>query len=287
MDDSRILVVGSYGQLGKALMARFPKATGVDRDQLDITDLKALEAFDWHKYDFLLNAAAYTNVDGAETADGRKAAWMINAEAVANLAKIAAEHKLTMVHISSDYVFDGTQSPHKETEPLAPLSVYGQTKAAGDLLVTTAPKHYVIRTSWLIGDGPNFVRTMMGLANKNISPKVVDDQVGRLTFTKTLVDGIEELLASKAEYGIYNLSNDGAEASWSEITKTIFKEMGRDKLTVNGTTTEEYFKGKPEAAPRPLKSTLDLTKIRAAGLKPADWRVDLSEYVKEEMSAGA
>jgi dTDP-4-dehydrorhamnose 3,5-epimerase len=282
MDDSQVLVVGAYGQLGKALVARFPGAVAVDRDQLDITDPEALAAFDWSNIKYLFNAAAYTNVDGAETPEGRKAAWMINAAAVGNLARIAAAKDITMVHISSEYVFDGTQNPHTETEPFSPLGVYAQAKAAGDIVVGTLPKHYVVRVSWLIGDGPNFVRTMSGLAARNISPTVVDDQIGRLTFTKTLVDGIEKLVKDKAPYGTYNLSNEGESASWAEITRAIFKELGRDDLTVTGTSTDEYFKGKPEASPRPLQSTLDLSKIEATGFTPQDWKEALADYIKSE-----
>jgi dTDP-4-dehydrorhamnose 3,5-epimerase len=284
MDESNILIIGAYGQLGKALQAKYPKAKAVDRDTFDMTDWDMMSKYDWSKVKVILNAAAFTNVDGAQTPEGREAAWKINGTAVGYLSKLATEHDLTLVHISTDYVFDGTKSPHKEDEALAPLGVYAQTKAAGDIVVSTVPKHYILRTSWVIGDGPNFVRTMMGLATKDISPKVVADQVGRLTFTQTLVDGIDQLLRKKAEYGVYNLSNDGEPASWAEITRTIFKELGRDDLTVTDTTTEEYFAGKPESSPRPLKSELDLSKIKAAGLKLRDWRDDLHEYIKTEQA---
>lgn len=281
----KAVIIGAYGQLGKALSARFPDdAVAVDRDQLDITDMAALEAFDWSGVDTILNAAAYTNVDGAESAEGRAAAWLINAQAVANLARMALKHDMTLVHVSSDYVFNGTKSPHTEDEPVTPLGVYGQSKAAGDIVVGVVPKHYVLRVSWLIGDGPNFVRTMMGLAGKGVSPSVVGDQVGRLTFTGQLVDGIEHLLKTKAAPGIYNLSNDGEPASWAEITRTVFQELGRDDLAVTDVMTAEYFKDKPEAAPRPLQSTLDLAKIKATGLKVRDWRADLKEYVGENRS---
>lgn len=280
----KAVIIGAYGQLGKALQARFPEAVAVDRDQLDITNMAALEAFDWSGVDTILNAAAYTNVDGAESVEGRAAAWLINAQAVANLARIALIHDLTLVHVSSDYVFDGTKSPHTEDEPVTPLGVYGQSKAAGDIVVGVVPKHYVLRVSWLIGDGPNFVRTMMGLAEKGVSPKVVGDQVGRLTFTEQLVDAIEHLLKTKAAPGVYNLSNDGEPASWAEITRAVFAEMGRDDLTVTDVTTEEYFKNKPEAAPRPLQSTLDLGKIEATGLELRDWRADLAGYINTQKS---
>jgi dTDP-4-dehydrorhamnose reductase len=285
MKDSEILIVGAYGQLGKALVARFPGAKAVDREQLDITDSLALAAYDWTGIRYLLNAAAYTNVDGAETLAGRKAAWLINAEAVANLARMVLEHDLTMVQISTDYVFDGTTSPHLETESLTPLGVYAQTKAAADIVVSTLPKYYIIRVSWLIGDGPNFVRTMMGLAAKNISPSVVSDQVGRLTFTDTLVDGIETLLSNAAASGTYNLSNSGDSASWADITRAIFGELGREDLNVTNVTTAQYYEGKPGIAPRPLQSTLELTKSAGVGIALIEWRNALKVYIASQKSA--
>lgn len=281
-DSSRFLIIGANGQLGKALQIRFPKAKAVDRNELDITDWKALKAFDWSNVDVILNAAVFANVDGCETPEGRVTAWQVNATAVGYLAKIATMHDLTLVHVSSEYVFDGTQSNHKEDEPLSPLGVYAQSKAAGEVAASVALKHYTLRTSWLIGDGPNFVRTMVGLAEKNISPTVVADQVGRLTFTDTLVDGIEHLLENNAEYDTYNLSNDGEPASWAEITRSIFKELGRNDLTVTDTTTDEYFKSKPVVSPRPLQSAMDLTKIKSTGLIIADWRPKLHDYIQAE-----
>jgi dTDP-4-dehydrorhamnose 3,5-epimerase/reductase len=284
MDESRFLIIGAYGQLGKALQAKYPKAIAVDRDTFDMTDWAVLAKYDWPGVDVILNAAAYTNVDGAQTPEGREAAWKINATGPGYLSKIATEHNLTLVHISSEYVFDGTKSPHTETEPFTPLGVYAQSKAAGDIAVSTTPKHYILRTSWLIGDGPNFVRTMMGLAAKNISPEVVNDQIGRLAFTDTLVAGIVHLLSTKAEHGTYNLSNDGQPASWAEITQLIFSQLGREDLSVTGVTTQDYFAGKPEASPRPLKSELDLSKIKQTGLSLRDWRKELKEYITAEQA---
>ena len=284
MDDSRFLIIGAYGQLGKALQAQYPKATAVDRDSFDMTDWDMVSNYDWSKFDAILNAAAYTNVDGAETAEGRELAWKINATGAGYLSKVATAHGLTVVHISSEYVFDGTKTPHKEAEPFTPLGVYAQTKAAGDIAISITPKHYILRTSWLIGDGPNFVRTMMGLAERNISPSVVDDQIGRLTFTKTLVSTIDHLLSTKAEFGLYNVSNDGESASWAEVTRAIFKEIGRDDLTVTGTSTAGYLADKPGSAQRPLQSSFDLTKIKATGLQLTEWRSDLHEYVQAELA---
>ena len=282
MDDSKMLIIGAYGQLGKALQAQYPNAKAVDRDQFDMTDWAMLSAYDWSNVEVILNAAAYTDVDGAETLEGRKLAWQINATGPGYLSKIATQHDITLVHVSSEYVFDGTQEPHTESEPVTPLGVYAQAKAAGDIAVRTAPKHYIARTSWLIGDGPNFVRTMIGLAQKDISPTVVGDQIGRLTFTPTLVAAIDHLLQNNAEYGTYNVSNGGEPASWADVTRTIFKDLGRDDLTVTDTSTEEYFAGKRGIAPRPLKSAFDLAKIQSSGFELTDWQTDLATYITNE-----
>lgn len=282
MDSSRFLIVGAYGQLGKALQAKYPDAIAVDRDTFDMTDWKMMSVYDWSKVDVILNAAAFTNVDGAETAEGREAAWKVNALAPGYLSKLASLHGIALVHISTDYVFDGTKSPHSEAEAFTPLSVYGQSKAAGDIAISTTEKHYILRTSWVIGEGNNFVRTMMGLAEKNVSPTVVADQIGRLTFTNTLVEAIDHLLNSKAAFGTYNVSNDGQSVSWAEITRVIFKELKRDDLAVTDTTTEVYYAGKPGIAPRPLQSELNLAKIKNTGLVLRDWRDDLHAYIEQE-----
>jgi dTDP-4-dehydrorhamnose 3,5-epimerase/reductase len=282
MDGKHMVIVGAGGQLGRALAARFPNAVAVDREELDITDLAAVKGFDWSGVDVVLNAAAYTNVDGAETPEGRVLAWKINATAAGYLARMAVEHDLVLVHVSTDYVFDGTRNNHPEDEDLAPLGVYAQAKAAGDVAVGVAPKHYILRTSSVVGDGHNFVRIMLGLAEKNISPSVVDDQIVRLTFTATLVDAAEHLLKTKAQYGVYNVTNDGEPAAWADVTRAIFKETGRDDLKVKNVSTAEYFKSKPNVAPRPHYSALDLGKIKAAGLKLRDWRDDLRDYIKHE-----
>jgi dTDP-4-dehydrorhamnose reductase len=284
MNDAEILIVGGYGQLGLALQAKYPDAKAVDRDTFDMTDWNVVSNYDWSKVKTIINAAAYTNVDGAETEEGRPLAWKINATGPGYLSKVATEHGITLVHISSDYVFDGTRENHTETEDVAPLGVYAQAKAAGDIAVSTTPKHYILRIQALMGEGHNFVRIMEGLAEKNISPTVVSDQITRLTFTPTLVDCIDHLLRTQAAYGIYNLTNDGEPASWADITRLIFKEIGRDDLTVTDTSTEEYFKSKPHVAPRPLKSWFDLTEIKAAGFTPTDWRSELHKYIEHEQT---
>ncbi len=204
--------------------------------------------------------------------------------AVGHLAKVANTHNITLVHVSSDYVFDGTQELHSENEAFSPLSVYGASKAAGDAIVGTTTKHYLLRTSWVIGEGNNFVRTMLGLGQKGINPTVVSDQIGRLTFTSELVEAIDFLLHKEAPFGTYNVSNSGDAASWSEITRKIYEESGLSN-TVTDTTTEEYYAGKTNIALRPLKSSLDLTKIQSLGFKSQDWKDALSNYIQKEQAA--
>jgi dTDP-4-dehydrorhamnose 3,5-epimerase/reductase len=285
----KTLIVGARGQLGRALAGVFPAAEQVDRDALDISSPDAVAAWPWHEYDVVVNAAAYTAVDLAETAEGRSASWAANAVAPALLARAASEHRLTLVHVSSDYVFDGGISTgsidegHTEDEAYSPLGVYGQSKAAGDIAVATAPRHYVVRTSWVIGDGNNFVRTMARLAGDGVSPKVVSDQIGRLTFTSTLADAIAHLVRTAAPYGTYNVSNAGDPLSWQQIAAEVFALAGRAPEDVAPTSTDEYFAGAVAAgkpiSPRPLNSVLSLAKIRSVGFEPEDQLEMLKGYL--------
>lgn len=279
MNSNNIFIVGANGQLGRALRQQYPEAQFADIDEMDITDRRSVESFDWSGISIVLNAAAFTNVDGAETPEGRVAAWKVNASAVANLTRVCRTHNMTLVHISSDYVFDGTKEPHFENEDFSPLSVYGASKAAGDLLVEQLDKFYLLRTTWVIGEGKNFVRTMLGLAEKNISPTVVHDQIGRLTFTSELVRIIDHLLSTQAPFGTYNATNDGPLESWADITRRIFKLAGRNDLTVTNTTTAEYFAGKDGIAPRPLGSDMSLDKLHSTGFTSRDWTHDLKDYI--------
>lgn len=275
----KTLIVGANGQLGRAFQALYPAAECVDRDTLDVSSPDVFTARRWRDYGVILNAAAYTAVDLAETPEGRRDSWAANATAVANLSKIATENSITLVHVSSDYVFDGTATEHSEDEPFTPLSVYGQSKAAGDISASLAPRHYIARTSWVIGDGNNFVRTMASLAERGVKPSVVSDQIGRLTFTTDLAAGIKHLLDTSAPFGTYNISNDGESASWADIAKTIYEQSGKSRDQVTPVTTEQYYQGKDGIAPRPLQSTLILDKIKDAGFAPRNWREALGEYL--------
>ena len=284
----KMLVLGAGGQLGRALRAEFGESSHIDyadRSELDITSVDLDVARRWRDYDVIINAAAYTAVDLAETAGGRADAWAANVTGVGALAGVAAANGVTLVHVSSDYVFDGTKTePYTEDDAVAPLGVYGQTKAAGDALVTTVPRHYIVRTSWVIGDGGNFVRTMASLAERGIDPKVVGDQVGRLTFTGDLARGIRHLLESRCAYGVYNITGTGEPTSWADVARRVFELSGHDPARVTPVSTDEYFASTAgPVAPRPRNSVLETTKIEAAGFTPADAGVSLSAYVQRSL----
>ncbi|MGE2692158.1 sugar nucleotide-binding protein [Mycolicibacterium pulveris] len=283
----KTLVVGADGQLGRALRDAYADAVHVEfagRADLDLTADELGSARDWRKYDTVINAAAYTGVDAAETAEGRAAAWAANVTGVAALVRVAAAHSITVVHISSDYVFDGSSTaPYREDDPPAPLGVYGQTKAAGDQVVATLARHYILRTSWVIGDGRNFVRTMLSLAERGVNPSVVDDQVGRLTFTSELARAIRHLIETRAPYGTYNVTGSGPAGSWAEIARRTFSLAGHEPSRVTGVSTAEYFGGaEGPVAPRPANSVLDLTKIESTGFVPVAADEMLTNYVEVE-----
>ena len=280
IDDSKIFITGANGQLGTALRQYYTKAKFADINELDITNQQSVENYNWSDTQIIINTAAYTNVDGAESPEGRIASWKVNATAVGNIAQVARQNNITLVHISTDYVFDGTITPHLEDEPFSPLSVYGASKTSGDLLVSTLQNYYILRTSWVIGEGKNFVRTMLDLAHKGINPSVVNDQIGRLTFTSELVKAIDFLLSTKAPLGTYNITNDGQSASWAEITRTIYK-LSNLNNTVTGVSTKDYYKDKQGIAPRPLQSELSLDKIKSLGYKPQPWQEALQEYLTQ------
>ncbi|QGU03623.1 dTDP-4-dehydrorhamnose reductase [Corynebacterium comes] len=270
----RILVTGAEGQVGRALRKVLPEAEFVDRDEFDITDPPERP---WRQYSAIINAAAYTAVDAAE--EDRAPAWAVNAQGPAKLARIAAENNLTLVQLSTDYVFDGTAGrPYTEDDPVGPLSVYGASKAAGEAAAATAPRHYIVRTSWVVGDGKNFVDTMRDLAERDIQPQVVHDQKGRPTFSGDLARGIVHLLRTRPEYGIYHLTGGGDEVGFDELAMAVYTGLHRDPDMVHPVSSEQYFAGKAHA-PRPSRSTLSTDKIEATGFVPQNWRVGLALYV--------
>lgn len=300
MQPRRTLVTGCNGQLGHAVRA-LAKERGLldsfdfcDIDTFDMSNESQYAKYDWTLYGTVINCGAYTAVDKAETPEGRKTAWAANATGPALLARTCKEHGITLVHISSDYVFDGTIETHTEDEPLAPLSVYGQTKAAGDLAVGECPKHYILRSSWVIGEGNNFVKTMKGLSDRVAAGElpqvtVVDDQLGRLTFTRDMAEAIFWLLGYRkgdfepsvpAPYGLYNMTGSGATKSWADIAKTVFAAANNNADKVVPVSTETYYANtQGPIAPRPHYSTLTLNKLEATGFTVPDWEQELDEYM--------
>ncbi|WP_059017436.1 bifunctional dTDP-4-dehydrorhamnose 3,5-epimerase family protein/NAD(P)-dependent oxidoreductase [Mycobacterium sp. M26] len=283
----KTLVIGAGGQLGQALRAAYGDAPHVEfaqRADIDLASGSLADARPWREYDTIINAAAYTAVDTAETPEGRAAAWAVNVTGVAELAKVATAHRITLVHVSSDYVFDGTATrAYREDDAVAPLGVYGQTKAAGDQIVATVPRHYILRTSWVIGEGRNFVRTMLSLAERGVDPSVVNDQFGRLTFAGEIARAIAHLTEVRAPYGIYNISGAGAVGTWADVARRTFALSGHDPDRVTGVSTAAYFaKASGPVAPRPPSSALDLTKIESTGFVPVDADEMLASYVLAE-----
>jgi dTDP-4-dehydrorhamnose reductase len=275
-----VVVLGAHGQLGRALLREFPTAAGVDREELDLTDAAAVRDHDWAGVDVVLNAAAYTAVDATEDPANLAAVRAVNVAAVEHLAAVAGEHGFTLVHFSTEYVFDGRHSgPMPEDLPPAPLSVYGRTKAEGDAVVAALARHYLVRTTWLIGEGRNFVRTMIGLADGGKQPTVVADQIGRPTFAVDLAAGVRYLVERGEPFGTYNLTNSGNPVSWADLAAAVFELRGRSRDDVRPVTTAEYVAATGAAAPRPLNSVLDLSKITGVGFAPRDWRPALAEYV--------
>ncbi|MGJ9421325.1 sugar nucleotide-binding protein [Aeromicrobium sp. CF3.5] len=257
------LVIGAEGQLGRALRDVIPEATFLTESDLDLTDTAAIERLDVGGVDTVINAAAYTAVDVAETPEGRQLAWAINVTAVAALARLCIAHRLAFVNVSSDYVFDGEAAEHAVDEPVSPLGVYGQTKAAGEAVTSTVPRHHLVRTSWVVGDGRNFVDTMRRLARDGVSPRVVDDQFGRLTPASHLAKAIVDLVRGDAPYGVHHVTGDGPIESWADVARRIFAEEGRDPADVTGISTEQYATDQQtkghQTAPRPRNSTLART----------------------------
>ena len=278
------VIVGANGQLGRALQQTFPDAVALDRAALDVTDPGAVRSFDWAGVDVILNAAAYTKVDAAEDPANLAAVRAANTDAVGYLAEQAERWRCTLVHVSTEYVFDGHhEGPIPEDLEPSPLSVYGQSKTDGDRHLASLERHYLIRTTWVVGQGGNFVATMASLADRGVQPAVVADQVGRPTFTPDLAGGIAHLLTTGAPFGTYNLTCDGDPVSWADLAAAVFEARGRRSDDVRRVSTAEYFADKPGAAPRPLNSVLDLSKIVATGYLPRDWRSALTDYLGSEL----
>ena len=284
------LVTGAAGQLGSDLMRVLDgrDVVGLPRRRLDITDEPAVRAaVSQYDADLIINAAAYTDVEGAEADE--ETATRVNADGPAVLARVCAERGLRLVHVSTAYVFPGdATSPYAEDEPVAPRSAYGRSKAAGEHAVLTShAQAWVVRTAWVYGQtGSNFVKTIARLERERDAIDVVDDQRGSPTWSRDLAAGLVALAAAVArttatetgpEPGIYHCTNAG-ETTWCGFARAIFDELGGDPQRVRATTTDRF----PRPAPRPAYSVLSDGAWRRAGL-PAlrEWRSALHAAFEE------
>ncbi len=248
----KILLTGAAGQLGTALQAslRAHEVVALDHAQLDIASLNAVrDAVVAHRPDLVINAAAFNDVDGAETRP--EEAYAGNARAPRNLAVVTAAHAIALLHVSSDYVFDGTaKRPYTEFDATNPRSTYGRSKLAGEEAVRALnPRHYIVRTAWLFSTvGRNFAKTMCALAER-AEVRVVSDQYGSPTYVPHLADGLAELIKTEA-YGTYHIAGKGG-ASWFELTCRLYHCLGITTV-VHPIATADF----PRPAERPRYSVL-------------------------------
>jgi len=272
----KYLITGARGMLGHDIISVLAgrDVTPFDRAELDITDLDAVRTV-VPGHDVIINVAAYTKVDDAETDEDL--AGLINATGAANLARVAAENGAILLQVSTDYVFDGTATtPYQESTPRNPVSAYGRTKAEGERLVQelNGDRSYIVRTAWLYGQhGPNFPKTMLKLAAQRDELSVVDDQVGQPTWTMDLARQIVALLDADAPFGIYHGTSSG-QTSWFGFAQAVFANAGLDPKRVKPTDSAAFVR----PAPRPAYSVLGHAGWAAAGLQPLrDWDEALAE----------
>lgn len=276
----KILVTGAGGQLGlsfRKVAGEYPLCEFLfaDADQCDITDRESVARF-VAGVDVIINCAAYTAVDRAE--EEQESAYTVNAGGVAVLAAAAAEYGAKLVHISTDYVFDGNYDrPITENDAPNPMNVYGQSKLSGELeIIRLGIDAVIVRTSWLYSEfGSNFVKTMLRLADTKDEVRVVSDQTGSPTYATGLVRAIMVLI-EKGIRGteIYNYCDAGS-VSWYDFAEEIFRLSGKP-VTLIPLATEQY----PAAAHRPKYSVLDTSKIRSEGVVVCDWKHSLSECIE-------
>lgn len=279
-----VLITGANGQLGNEM--RLVAATDAERvyhftdvAELDICDEEAIERFVVeHGVDCIVNCAAYTNVNKAE--EDAELCDKLNHLAPANLARVAANHGAALIHVSTDYVFNGQHFiPYKEDDATCPNSVYGTTKLEGEeAIMKLCPEAVIIRTAWLYSTfGNNFVKTMLRLGSERAELGVVFDQIGSPTYARDLARAIHHIVAVGVVPGIYHYSNEGV-CSWYDFTKAIFELGGITTCALKPLHTDEY----PTPAARPHYSVLDKTKIKQTyGVEVPYWMDSLRECVEQ------
>ena len=282
-----ILITGANGQLGNEMRVVSAEQEQLvyhftDVAELDICDIEAIERYVVdHAIDCIVNCAAYTNVNKAE--EDTELCDKLNHQAPANLARVAAKHQVGLIHVSTDYVFNGEHHlPYKEDEPTCPNSVYGATKLAGEQAIQTLhPAAVIIRTAWLYSTfGNNFVKTMLRLGSERDELGVVFDQIGTPTYARDLARAIQHIVVKGIVPGIYHYSNEGV-CSWYDFTKMIFALGGITTCQLKPLHTDEY----PTPAARPHYSVLDKTKIKQTyGVEVPYWVDSLREYISSVVS---
>ena len=283
----KVLLVGADGMLGGELKQRLETKYDVESttiETLDICDKVAVDKkVNEVKPYFIINCAAFTNVDGCET--NFEIANKVNGLAVENLAIAAKENNATFIQISTDYVFDGKMDVEKaytEDMETGPVSAYGRTKLLGEQNAAKAEKYYILRTAWLYGKlGKNFVKTMLGLSEKMDEISVVNDQNGSPTSTTTLCEIIEAIMEKEPEYGIYHSTNEGF-TTWYDFTVKIMELAGR-KTKINPISSEKYKEMYPASTDRPKNSKLSKEKLHSIGIYPKSYEEALEKYLKEEL----
>ncbi len=289
---AKIIVFGANGQLGRALQKVLPEARFYTRASCDVRQRSSLQQIFQSNLDvqWVINASAFTKVDLAETEP--EVAYAINNIAVGYIADLCNQFGASLVHISTDYVFDGNSNKPYTVDALTnPNSVYGKSKLLGELAAQACTRQYTIRTSWLYGDGQNFVNTMLTLGKSRDEVKVVDDQFGLPTFAKDLALFCLFLINSQPEHGIYHFCNGGDGITWAKFAETIF-DLTNSSCRVIPVSTEEYIQNNPQIlAARPRFSVLDYSKSVIVDDKSdkrsfyiRGWYAALSEYITNQTS---
>lgn len=284
----KILVTGCTGQLGRAINKEYA-GSGAELVNTDVQAAEGVLALDITSIedvlglvrqvqpDVIINCAAHTAVDLCE--QQWDSAYRINAIGARNLSIAAAEVDAKMIHVSTDYVFDGNGTrPYTEFDPVGPVSAYGKTKLEGENFVKSFAKNYfILRTAWLYGDGKNFIKTMLRLSESHSQVTVVKDQVGSPTSASELARMIH-FLEPTENYGLFHATCEGS-CSWAEFAEEIFRLAGKSTVVVP-VTTEEYMAANPNQASRPAYSILENYMIKlTSDFCMADWREALAEYM--------
>lgn len=276
--DPTILITGGSGQVGRALRAHLPSASFPPRSTLDITDLAAVRQAT-AGVSIVIHLAAMTNVDECERKPD--VAHEINSVGTKNVVLAAQEQSARVLYVSTDYVFDGKKpGEYSEDDEPRPINVYGETKLEGERHVASAPSNLVVRTSWVYGEGNNFVRAILATIPGRRSISVVGDQRGRPTWANNLAASLAVLAAGTAS-GVVNVSDDGPVCSRAELAETILRFRSSDVIVEPIMSNDYTDSSKKAVARRPVNSALSLARARKLGLPVRDWRSSLNQYLRE------